>query len=192
MTKREFLKKLRSLLHEMDRKEREKTIKFYDEMISESMDDGISEQDAVANLGNVYKIAGDILAENLGSGKQASRKSSPGLKVLNILLLIIGFPLWFPVMLLVIAVFLGCLLILCVPLLLLLALLVIVFTGGLFTSFAVGSVLIVWILKLGAGLILIGLFILTLPLYKFLFTKLWNLVVGVYRWIGRLLYKLLW
>lgn len=192
MTKREFLKKLRSLLHEMDRKERERTIKFYDEMISESIDDGITEHDAVANLGNIYKIAGDILAENLGNGQHAARKSSPGLKVLNVLLLIIGFPLWFPVMLLVLAVFLGCLLVLCVPLILLLALLFIVFTGGLFTSFAVGSVLIVWILKLGAGLILIGLFILTLPLYKFLFTKLWALVVGVYRWIGRLFYKLLW
>lgn len=62
MNKQEFLKKLRRGLRKLKKDERNKYIEYYDEIISDIMDNGVSEADAVEKQGSVGKISRDILA----------------------------------------------------------------------------------------------------------------------------------
>lgn len=61
MSKQEFLKKLKYELRKLKKEERNKYIEYYDEIISDIVELGASEEQAVAKQGNVEKIAGDIL-----------------------------------------------------------------------------------------------------------------------------------
>lgn len=62
MSKQEFLKKLNYKLRKLKKSERKKYIDYYDEMISDIMDNGISEEDAIERQGSVEEIASDIIA----------------------------------------------------------------------------------------------------------------------------------
>lgn len=62
MNKQEFLKKLRHELQKLEKDERNKYIEYYDEIISDIMECGVLEEEAIAKQGNVEKIARDILA----------------------------------------------------------------------------------------------------------------------------------
>lgn len=91
MNKAGFLKELAFYLHKMNDEEKNKFISYYDEMISDYIENGISEEDAVSKIGAPQKIAEELL-ESYDS-VQINMFSTRS-KVLNIILLIIGFPLW--------------------------------------------------------------------------------------------------
>lgn len=61
MRKDEFLSRLRSCLSTLPSAERESTLEFYDEQISDRIDDGMSEQDAIASLEAPEEIAANVL-----------------------------------------------------------------------------------------------------------------------------------
>lgn len=63
MTKDAFLKRLNDILLGLKEDEREKTQEYYAEMIADRMEDGMSEEDAVAALGAPEAIAAQILRE---------------------------------------------------------------------------------------------------------------------------------
>lgn len=77
-------------------------------MISDKIDDGFSEEEAVASLDDVSEIANELLAELplatliQSRVKQSHEKSSH--KTLWIILAICGFPIWLPLMLSIVAV----------------------------------------------------------------------------------------
>lgn len=60
MTKIEFLNDLRKRVSHLPQGEIEKSITFYSEMIDDRMEDGISEESAVNDLGNIEKIVQEI------------------------------------------------------------------------------------------------------------------------------------
>lgn len=62
MNKQEFLKKLKHELRNLKKEERNKYVEYYDEIISDIMEHGISEEEAIAKQGGIEKIVGDILA----------------------------------------------------------------------------------------------------------------------------------
>lgn len=62
MNKQEFLKKLKYELRKLKKEERNKYIEYYDEIISDIMERGVSEEEAIVRQGSVEKIAGDILS----------------------------------------------------------------------------------------------------------------------------------
>lgn len=64
MNKQAFLKELRRKLKNLKKGERNKYIEYYDEMISDIMETGVSEKEAVKRQGNVEQIVSDILAES--------------------------------------------------------------------------------------------------------------------------------
>ena len=99
MTKKVFLKKLRKKLSKLPRHEANERVSFYSEMIDDKIDDGMSEADAIVSIGAVDIIASDILIECGTSTKTRGRR-----KGLNILLLILGFPIWFSLFVAVFAV----------------------------------------------------------------------------------------
>ena len=93
--KTEFLATMRKKLYQLPPQDVEKTIEYYSEMIDDYMESGYPEDAAVAKMGRVDDIALQILAgaQNptfAAHGVQKQRKNG-----LLIALLIVGFPIWF-------------------------------------------------------------------------------------------------
>ncbi len=98
MTKPEFLALLRQRLNQLPPREVEQTLEYYNEMIDDYIESGYSPETAVAKMGRVDDIATQILAGAKNPafeayGMQKTRKSG-----LTVCLLILGFPLWFPLL----------------------------------------------------------------------------------------------
>ena len=108
MNKQDFLAQLCSGLHGLPRGDVEERLNFYSEMIDDRMEDGLSEVEAVAEIGNVCEIISQILAETPLSKivKEKIKPKSP-VKPWVVVLLILGFPLWFPIMIAVVAIILS-------------------------------------------------------------------------------------
>lgn len=161
MTKSEFLSVLKKQLHTLPRKEREERLSFYTEMIEDRMEEGLSEGDAVAAVGDPKQLAVQMLSEYFPEAKP--QKDSR--KVWNILLLILGFPLWFPLLIAAFAVVLSLYITVCSVLISFWAVFVSLLASGAgLTLAAVALVILGHVLPgiavLGAGLVCIGLSIL--------------------------------
>jgi uncharacterized membrane protein len=94
MTKREYLKKLNRALRRVEPEERKKSLAYFGEVTDDRIEEGVSEADAVAELESVEAAAERILAETGALGQLKPRRS-----VWEIALLVLGFPLWLPVLL---------------------------------------------------------------------------------------------
>ena len=91
MTKEVFLQRLSDRLSGLPRAEREEQVNFYSEMIDDRMEEGLSQEEAVAAVGSADEIAGQILAET--GREEPKKKGNTGKTVL----IIAGSPVWFPV-----------------------------------------------------------------------------------------------
>ena len=63
MNKQFFLKILKKNTKKLKSEERRKYIEYYDEMISDIVESGVSEEEAIKRQGSVEKIAADIIAD---------------------------------------------------------------------------------------------------------------------------------
>ena len=90
MTKEQFLLALYKRLSALSRTEREERLTFYGEMIEDRMEEGLSEEEAVAAVGSADEIAGQILKEGEREQPSAKKKEGKGRKVA----LLAGAPLW--------------------------------------------------------------------------------------------------
>lgn len=94
MTKNEYLKKLKRALRPIKRAEREKSLAYFSEVIDDRMEEGISEEAAVAEIESISEAAERIIAEAKEQGQLKEK-----LSVWEIVLIVLGFPLWFPFLL---------------------------------------------------------------------------------------------
>ena len=99
MTKSEFLNALSKELSALSECDRLRSLHYFEEMIADRMEEGCSEEEAVAAMGNPREIAENILAEEF-----AERETVPNEKKkytvplwLAILLAVIAAPVWIPV-----------------------------------------------------------------------------------------------
>ena len=97
MTKNEFLSSLRSKLQGLPPADIDERVSFYEEMIDDRIDEGESEENAVAEIGNVDDIVMDI-AKDTPLVKLVKEKIKPKrrIKAWEIVLLAAGFPIWLP------------------------------------------------------------------------------------------------
>ncbi len=97
MNKREFLDRLRAALDGLPQADIEECLIFYEEMIEDRIEAGLSEEEAVAAAGTVEEVVAqvkaDASAEKSAEGRPAPRRQ---LKKRDILLIALGSPLWFP------------------------------------------------------------------------------------------------
>lgn len=111
MTKMEFTDQLRRRLAKLPDYEISKTIAFYTESIDDRMEDGMSEADAVASVGDVDKIVSEILIDTplttLIQKRIKDSHSHSSHKTLWMVLAICGFPFWLPLALAGFALFLA-------------------------------------------------------------------------------------
>ena len=100
MNKKEFLTELRSKLQGLPKDDLDNRISFYDEMIEDRKDEGKSEEDAVAEIGSVDDVVKQI-AQETPLVKLVKERTKPkrALRAWEIVLIILGFPLWFPLLL---------------------------------------------------------------------------------------------
>lgn len=89
MTKNEFIREIKIKTKHLSKAERKEIISYYNEMISERMEDGMTEAEAIAALGSVDELlSANILA------KPQPQTRSPRLRAWHIVLIVIGSPLW--------------------------------------------------------------------------------------------------
>ena len=99
MTKQEFNEALRRRLAGLPPEDVEATLEYYNEMIDDRVEEGLSEAEAVAALGSMDEIVDAVLADTpLPVLVRQRIKPKRTLGVWAIILLVLGFPLWFPIL----------------------------------------------------------------------------------------------
>ena len=108
MNKIAFLVSLHTALAGLPQSEVEERLSFYSEMIEDRMEEGLSEEEAIAAVGSVEEIAAQIAAD-IPLTKIAKEKIRPKrrLKTGEILLLTLGAPLWLSLLMAAFAVMLS-------------------------------------------------------------------------------------
>ena len=99
MKKREFLDRLKASLWAMPEADKERSADYYAEMIDDRMEDGLSEEEAVAAIGDLDEIVKQILNETPrppATVKKEQKQQKQGLETWMIVLLVLGSPVWIP------------------------------------------------------------------------------------------------
>ena len=95
MSKQDFLTRLRKGLSGLPQDDIEERLNFYGEMLEDRMEEGLSEEDAVAASGDVEEIVRQTVAD-ISLTKIAKERIKPKrhLKAWEIMLIALGSPLW--------------------------------------------------------------------------------------------------
>lgn len=100
MNKQQFLTVIREKLVGLPKSDIDKSLDYYEEMIQDGIEDGLSEDEAVEALGPMEDIVSQILSEtSLPKTIKANDKASKGFRVWEIILLILGSPIWLSLLL---------------------------------------------------------------------------------------------
>ncbi len=98
MNKEAYLERIRQLLQSLPPEDLERSLAFYAESIADRMEDGMSEEEAVASMESPEKAAETILMDMPLPKLVKARVKNHRLGTLEIILLVLGFPLWFPLL----------------------------------------------------------------------------------------------
>lgn len=108
MTKLNFIMSLHDKLSGLPQNEIEERLNFYSEMIEDRMEEGLSEEEAVAAIGSVDEIAEQIVADTpLSKIAKEKIKLKRRLGAWEIILLVLGSPIWLSLLIAVFAVILS-------------------------------------------------------------------------------------
>lgn len=163
MTKLKFLLSLNEKLSGLPEDDIQERLSFYSEMIEDRMEEGLSEEEAVTAIGSIDEIAAQIIAEippaQTPIAVETPKKRS---KVLEIILIILGSPIWLSLLISAFAVILSLYVSLWAVIISLWAVFASV-TACALAGFAAGLGLILFsdhltgIAMIGAGIICVGL-----------------------------------
>ena len=105
MTKNEFLIKLMQGLSSLPTAEIEERVDFYSEMIDDRMEEGLTEEEAVADVGSVETIVNQIIVETPFTSLIKERmKRTRKLRTWEIVLFAVGSPIWLSLLIAALAV----------------------------------------------------------------------------------------
>lgn len=98
MTKLEFILEIEERINALPEEDVQRSLEYYTEMIEDRMEEGLSEEEAVAALGDPDDIVDQILSETpLTRLVKARAKPRRALGVWEIILLVLGSPVWISV-----------------------------------------------------------------------------------------------
>ncbi len=170
MNRQEFLNSLGKELLWQNDEDRQKTLEFYSESIDDRLEEGLTEDEAVADLGSIENIAESLKAEMPLTAviKEKLGKQNTKSRGLWITLAIAGSPFWVPIAISLLAVALSVYIVLWSVIISVMALvfsfaacaLGLVAAGVIFI--ALKSEVAIGIATFGAAVVCAGLFILTL------------------------------
>lgn len=105
MTKLEFSDKLKQKLSLIPQIDTEERLQFYEEIIDDKIEEGLSESEAIEEIGSVddvfLQIISDIPISNLVKEKVKPKRK---LNIWAIILIVLGSPVWLPLLLSLLAV----------------------------------------------------------------------------------------
>lgn len=105
MNKKMFAETLRSRLSGLPREDAERSVEFYCEMIDDRMEEGMTEEEAVAEIGPIDDVISQIMSEMpLTDLVKAKVKPKRALRAWEIVLLVLGSPVWLSILIAVLAV----------------------------------------------------------------------------------------
>ena len=96
MNRQEFLNTIRKKLKKLPTEEVDNSLAFYDEAISDRMDKGMTEEQAVAALGSPDEVAAQIMAELPEAGTAGEMEGARG--GISWAMAILTSPIWFAVL----------------------------------------------------------------------------------------------
>ena len=105
MLKKDFFAALRYAVRGLPAREASEHIAFYEEMIDDKIEEGMSEAQAVRSLGGVEKVASQIIAQTpMTRIVREKIRPAGGRGALGITFLILGSPIWLSLLIAVFAV----------------------------------------------------------------------------------------
>lgn len=108
MNKQEFLAQLRKGLSDLPQEDIEERLTFYSEMIDDRTEDGLSEEEAVSGIGSVDTIISQNIADTpLAKLVKEKIKPKKRLGAWEIVLLVLGSPVWLSLLIVAFAVILS-------------------------------------------------------------------------------------
>lgn len=108
MTKQEFLSGLEEKLSGLPEEDIRERLTFYSEMIDDRMEDGIPEESAIMDLGSLEEIKEQVLSEiPIGKLVKEKMRTRRRLGAGEIILIVLGSPLWLSLLIAAFAVVLS-------------------------------------------------------------------------------------
>lgn len=104
MRKQEFLCALKKRLSGLPKQDVEEHLNFYSEMIDDRVEEGLLENDAVLAVGSIDEIVSQISKEFSINDTDIERAKKKNIRTCERVLLIIGSPLWFSLLIVAFAV----------------------------------------------------------------------------------------
>jgi len=105
MNKQEFLTRLRVGLSVLPQEDAEERLSFYAEMIEDRKEEGLSEQEAVSAIGSADEVVAQIIADTpLTQLVKQKLKSPKRRSSWSIVLIVLGSPIWFSLLIAAFAV----------------------------------------------------------------------------------------
>lgn len=152
MDKKSFLDNLRNSLSFLPKDELERTMAYYSEMISERIDTGMNEPQAVAAIGSIDEIVDSVRSE--GNYKDVKETDKKDRTFANIMLIIGIIALYFALVLdIIISVGFAVSTVICLIV-------------AVITVFSLGTP--IFLIFLGASLILAAFFLITIPIASYI------------------------
>ena len=100
MNKQEYLSAIRARIPKMPTEDMNRFIAYYSEMIDDRMEDGMTEEEAVASMDAPDEAVDQILADTpLAKIVKHKIKPTHHLHVWEIVLIVLGSPVWVPLLL---------------------------------------------------------------------------------------------
>ena len=190
MSRDAFIGELRHRMAGLPQETVERTVDYYSELIADSVEDGLSEEEAVARLGSIEEIVASVvkdtpLTQIVQTRVQEGKKK--GISGWVILLLVLGAPVWLPVLIAVLAVLFALFIALWAVVIALWAVVAAVILTGLVAM--VAGVVELCRLHLPQGLVLLGGGLVCLGLCALLFLLMKLITVGTVKlckwlWVG--------
>ncbi len=190
MSRDAFIGELRHRMAGLPQETVERTVEYYGELIADSMEDGLTEEEAVARLGSLEEIVASVvkdtpLTQIVQTRVQEGKKK--GISGWVILLLVLGAPVWLPVLIAVLAVLFALFIALWAVVIALWAVVAAVILTGL--AAMVAGVVELCRLHLPQGLVLLGGGLMCLGLCALLFLLMKLITVGTVKlcrwlWVG--------
>ena len=193
MTKDEFLSQLTHRLGYLPYEEVKKSVDFYREAIEDRVEDGATEEDAVAAMGGlddvVREIEESLPLTTIMKQKVRGSKERSHSKTLWVVLAICGSPIWLALLISLFVVLLSVYIVVWAVIISLFAVLIALAASG--AIIIAGGVLLPYgslpprLMFIGSGLICVGAGILLFPAIKYLSVKLAGLIPPFFRWVKR-------